>query len=148
MTVVLDWQAGPRLLADGAVVSAVEAALSHGGRAGAEISVVLVDDRTLAGLHGEWLDDPAPTDVISFDLGDDQDGPSGELFVSVECAAREAAARGLAPERELALYLIHGTLHLCGFDDHADSDRQRMRAAERALLEELGYGPEPEPGRA
>ena len=132
--------AGERLLDDDAVVAAVEAALAHGGRAGIPLSIVFVDDARIAELHGEWFDDPTPTDVISFDLGeDDAAGPAGELYVSAERARAEAAQRGLSPRRELALYVVHGVLHLCGFDDHDPLERSRMRDAEAAVLAELGY---------
>jgi probable rRNA maturation factor len=118
----------------------VEAALEHGGRPGLSLSVVFVDDAEIAELHGRWLGDPTPTDVISFDLGGGE-GPDGELYVSVERARSEARARGLALEHELALYLVHGALHLCGHDDHAARARARMRAAEATVLAALGYPP-------
>ena len=66
-------------------------------------------------------------------------GPVGELYVSEPCARRVAAEQGIDPRRELALYVVHGALHLCGYDDHEDADRLRMRAAEREVLSRLGY---------
>ena len=60
------------------------------------------------------------------------------MVASAETARREAAARGLAPEDELLLYVVHGVLHLLGFDDHAPADRRRMRAAERKALRAAG----------
>jgi probable rRNA maturation factor len=145
VTVSVAWtaEAGRPLLSDDDTRRAVEAALAHGGRPGVAISVAFVDDAGIAALHGSWLGDDAPTDVISFDLGEEQAGPVGELYVSAERAAAEAAARGLDPARELALYVVHGTLHLCGLDDHAEDDRARMRAAEALVLESLGYPPAP-----
>ncbi len=147
VAVSVDWQAGPRLLSDQAVAAAVEAALAHGGRPGIEIGVVLVDDATLGALHARWLGDPAPTDVMSFDLGADREGPAGEVYASVDCARRVAAELDLDPGRELLLYLVHGTLHLCGFDDRSAAQRARMRSAEREVLAGLGYPPERD-GRA
>lgn len=135
----------PPLLSDRAIRAAAEAALAHGGRAGAELEVVLVDDERLASMHGEWLGDDTPTDVITFDLGDDTAGPVGELYVSEPCARRVAAEQGLDPGRELALYVVHGALHLCGFDDHEPADRARMRAAERDVLAQLGYASDAPP---
>jgi len=140
--VEVDWQVEPALLDDAAVAAAVRAALAHGGRAGLHVGVVLVDDATLAELHDRWLGDPSPTDVIAFDLSDgdpDESGPQGELYVSVDCARRVAAELGGDPARELALYLVHGSLHLCGHDDHEPDERAAMRAAEAAVLAELGY---------
>ncbi|MEM7234811.1 MAG: rRNA maturation RNase YbeY, partial [Planctomycetota bacterium] len=59
----------------------------------------------------------------------------GEIFVSVDTGRREAQERGLVPERELGLYAIHGVLHLVGFDDQSDGDRQDMRDAESRYME-------------
>lgn len=134
MTVRVDWQVRRRRIPDRKLIAAAEAALAHGGRAGIEIGVVLVDDAALCALHERWMGDKSPTDVISFDLGEEQDGPAGEVYVSVDCAQRVAKARGLDPVRELTLYVVHGVLHLCGYDDHEPQARRRMRAAERAVL--------------
>lgn len=130
---------GPRLLSDAEVCAIASAALAHGGRPGLPLAVVFVSDAELARLHGECLADPSATDVLAFDLGERGAGPAGEIYVSVERARAEARARDLAPEGELALYLVHGCLHLCGHDDHAPRARARMRAAERIVLARLGF---------
>jgi probable rRNA maturation factor len=96
-----------------------------------------VTDRELARLHGERLGDPSPTDVMAFDLGPGK-GVAGEVYVSAERARRVSRERDEPPERELALYVVHGCLHLCGFDDRRPRDRARMRAAERSVLSRLG----------
>lgn len=141
--VTVDRQVEPELLDDEVVAAAVRAALARGGRPGLRVGVVLVDDATLATLHEQWLGDPSPTDVIAFDLSDADDpneqGPEGEIYASVDCARRVAAELGSDPARELALYLVHGALHLCGYDDHDPDERARMRATEAAVLAELGY---------
>lgn len=110
----------------------VRAALQRGGRLGLPVSLWLTDDAAIAQVHAEHLDDPTPTDVISFDLGD-----SAELVVSVETARREAKAHGHATRAEVALYVVHGLLHVCGFDDIRPRDRARMREAEREVLRAL-----------
>jgi probable rRNA maturation factor len=119
---------------------AIAAAFEVGGEAAPrrELSIVFVDDDELAALHAVWLDDPSETDVITFDLGDDDSGPAGELYVSVERALAVANARGLDPLRELMLYVVHGSLHLCGFDDRDPRERRAMRAAERRAFKKLG----------
>lgn len=108
------------------------------GRADAGLSVVVVNDRRIAALHRQFLDVPGPTDVISFPLDDDplpgEPPLLGEVVVSADTAAREARARGLPFERELLLYVAHGTLHLLGYDDHAPRDRARMHRRQEALL--------------
>ena len=133
---------GPPTLAREDVERAVEAALAHGGRAGAELSVVFCSDPALAELHGRHLGDDSPTDVMSFDLGDDGPGPVGELYVSVDRARAVAGKRGVDPARELCLYVVHGVLHLCGLEDGTDAERARMRVAEAAVMETLGYAPD------
>lgn len=132
-------RARPRGLGLAQVRRAAELALEHGGRAGEALSIVFVDDDELAAMHAEWLDDPTRTDVITFDLGaDGEDGPSGELYVSTERAREVARRRGLDVVREHLLYVVHGALHLCGYDDHDPRERARMRRAERAVLARLG----------
>lgn len=110
----------------------VRAALQRGGRPELAVSLLLTDDREIARVHGEYLGDPTPTDVISFDLGD-----SAEIVVSVETAARVAKAHGHRVRAEVALYVVHGLLHVCGFDDVRRRDRERMRAAELDVLQQL-----------
>jgi len=90
-----------------------------------EIEINLVDDRTIAEVHGEFLDDPDPTDVITFH--------HGEIFVSVETAARAAAEHGLPLENELLRYVVHGLLHLNG---HTDGDPD-CRVAMHRIQEEI-----------
>lgn len=97
-----------------------------------DVVVALVDDRTIAELHGRYLDDPTPTDVLSF--------PHGEIVVSGDTARREARARGIDPLHELVLYVVHGALHLAGHRDGKPKDRARMRRAEREVLKALGLG--------
>jgi len=136
------WAAsGRRLLSEREVQATVAVALAHGGRPGLRVEVVFVADRALARLHARHLGDPSPTDVITFDLAGGA-GAEAELYVSVQRARAEARARGLAPERELALYVVHGCLHLCGFDDRTPRARARMRHAEAEVLGRLGYAPE------
>lgn len=110
----------------------VRAALRHGGRERLPVSLLLTDDREIARLHRDYLGDPTPTDVISFDL----DG-SAELVVSVETARRVAKQCGHLVRAEVALYVVHGLLHVCGFDDRTPRERRRMREAERAVMRSL-----------
>ncbi len=124
-----------------AIVAAVKATMAgaeHRGRLGT-LSIALMDDATLAMLHGRYLNDPSPTDVITFDLRDDPDDPAvdGEILISVERARAEAARRRLPVQQELLRYVIHGTLHLLGLDDATPAGRQRMRRAEDRILKTL-----------
>jgi probable rRNA maturation factor len=113
------------------------------------VHIMLVDDATIRELNRRFHGTDAPTDVLSFPLSDTEpgadeawdpeaEGPEGEVVVSVDTARREAASRGAAVQAELALYVIHGVLHLLGFDDRDETDRERMRAAEARHLEAAG----------
>jgi probable rRNA maturation factor len=127
----------------------VNASFDHVRRPRRSVDVVLVDDRTLARLHGRFLGDPAPTDVMAFDLSDGSPrspgGVDAEIYASFACANRVAVARGVDPERELCLYIVHGALHLAGLDDRSPVARRRMRRAEARIMDELGYAPDPGP---
>lgn len=106
---------------------------------GATLSVAVVGDAAIQRIHREFLGKDSPTDVISFRLdggpGGAPDEPFGEVVLSAETAARVAETRGLPVDEELALYAIHGTLHLVGLDDTSPEDRRRMRRAERRYLD-------------
>jgi probable rRNA maturation factor len=117
---------------------AVAAALALSGRRAGPLSIALVDDRTIQRLHRDHLDDDTPTDVLSFPLRSERGGLFGEVVASGETARREARARGHDPADELLLYVVHGVLHLLGFDDHGAVARKKMRAAERAALRAAG----------
>lgn len=136
--IAVNWQCARRPLTDSAVRRAVRATLDHARQPFHELSIVFVNDAFLCRLHAQWLDDPSPTDVISFDLSD-EGRRAGELYISVPCARRLARERGVRTERELALYIVHGVLHLCGWDDHEPGPRARMRRSEAAVLGALGY---------
>tara|TARA_B100000029_G_scaffold504797_1_gene584284 strand:+ start:1298 stop:1792 length:495 start_codon:yes stop_codon:yes gene_type:complete len=105
----------------------------------AEISVSLVDDREMAQLHVAYMQVEGPTDVLTFDLADTHDtAMHGEIVISVETATRLAGELAVDVAEEVALYLVHGLLHLCGFDDIDDVDRGKMRQREGELLDQLG----------
>jgi probable rRNA maturation factor len=116
----------------GFVTKVARTTLAFAQREDLKVSVLLTGDAEIARLHGEYLDDPTPTDVLSFPMDDGVD-----VVVSVERARREAKSRGHTIKAELALYLIHGLLHACGYDDGKDADRARMRKAEQDVLELL-----------
>ena len=79
------------------------------------------------------------TDVLSFPLSEPGAKKlAGELVISAEVALEQATARGHDVQAELALYVIHGLLHLCGHDDHPDDAAQAMRQRERHYLGLLG----------
>ena len=105
----------------------------------AEISLAFVDNSTIHILNKRYLQHDEPTDVLSFPLSDaNATKLAGELVIGVEVALVQAQERGHDVQVELALYVIHGLLHLCGYDDHEDDDRRAMRERERFYLKQLG----------
>lgn len=115
-------------------------ALERQGIEAAEICVLMVDDRGIARLHERWLGIPGPTDVITFDMSDAA-RPGvlhGDIAVSAETARRVARELGWQPRHELAYYVVHGILHLAGYDDHDPADRRAMRGRERVLMQAAG----------
>jgi probable rRNA maturation factor len=135
------WDGARPFLSAAELRRTARAARAEGGRPRLRLSVAIVGDRALARLHGTWLGDSAPTDVLSFDLTDAL-SEAGEVVASHACARRTARARGVDPRRELALYVVHGVLHLCGHDDRAPRARAAMRAAEARVLARLGWPPD------
>lgn len=114
------------------------AVLEGEGEAEYEISLAFVDNATIHRLNKRYLDHDEPTDVLSFPLS--QPGAKkfeGELVLGAEVAQAQAQERGHPVDAELALYVIHGLLHLCGYDDHEDADRAAMRERERHYLKLL-----------
>jgi probable rRNA maturation factor len=104
-----------------------------------EISLAFVDNPTIHRLNQRYLQHDEPTDVLSFPLSEPSASRlAGELVIGVEVGAEQASARGHDVQAELALYVIHGLLHLCGYDDHSDDDRAVMRQRERHYLHQLG----------
>jgi probable rRNA maturation factor len=98
-----------------------------------EIVLLCTDDVESGRLHGEYLCDSAPTDVMCF-----ADEERIDIVVNVERARREARRRRTTIRAELALYIVHGVLHACGYDDRERRARARMRRAERSVLASLG----------
>ena len=108
------------------------------GRSRAELSVALVDDDEIAGLNGNHRGKHRPTDVLSFSLleGDHSEHRGamlGDVVIGFETAARQARTAHRGFDDEVFRLLIHGTLHLLGWDHENDDDERAMRAEERRL---------------
>jgi probable rRNA maturation factor len=102
----------------------------------AQISVAIVDDPTIAKLHQQFLDDPEPTDVLSFLLERSAEALEGEVVASAETAESCAPGYGCRAADELLRYVIHGTLHLVGYDDTTARKRAVMKEREDAYLKQ------------
>jgi probable rRNA maturation factor len=132
----LDRRAVARVIA---ILDANHAALATRGSAlggGGELSLVFLTDAALAGLHADFLDDPTTTDVVTFE-GDPALGAAGEICVSADTAATYARAHGHNFSEELTLYLVHGWLHLAGYDDLQPAKKRLMRRAEARAMKLL-----------
>jgi probable rRNA maturation factor len=112
--------------------AAREWALAYRG----ELSVVFLTPGALARLHARFLSDPSETDVITFP-GDPALGTAGEICISARAAARFAKKKKGDFSGELTLYLVHGWLHLAGYDDRKPADRRAMRRAEARAMQVL-----------
>lgn len=110
-------------------------ALAALGRADREVHVTVVDDRRIRALNARYLGKRRATDVLAFDLA--APGPArlwGEVIISAETAARQARRLGVPLAVELDLLVVHGLLHLAGYDDHEPRRAQRMHERARQIL--------------
>jgi probable rRNA maturation factor len=98
-----------------------------------ELSIVVLEEPRMASLHGRFLDDPTETDVITFE-GDPDLGLAGEIFVCADVASSYVDGDHERFPAELCLYIVHGYLHLAGFDDTSPILRRAMRAAEKRAM--------------
>jgi probable rRNA maturation factor len=117
---------------------AVRAILKDASITRARISLAVVDDPTMARLNEQFLDHKGPTDVLSFVLDKSEGFVDGEVIVGAETALRESPRYGATPSDELLLYVVHGTLHLVGYDDTTVATRRKMRKREQEVLQALG----------
>jgi probable rRNA maturation factor len=94
-----------------------------------EIGIFFVSDIRISRLHRDFLAVEGPTDVITFH--------HGEIFISVETAERHAQLFSTSFLQEIHLYIVHGLLHLAGFDDKTKRDSKQMAAAQEEILREI-----------
>ena len=115
-----------------------EAVLGAIGEPEAELSIALVDDEEIAELNARWREKPRSTDVLSFslvegDFADHRGGLLGDVVISVETAARQAALRHRGLDDVAAKLMVHGVLHLIGHDHEDDAESRVMAAEERRI---------------
>jgi probable rRNA maturation factor len=110
----------------------------------AELSLVLVDTEAMAALHQQWMDEPGPTDVLSFPMdelrpGSEDEEPEpgllGDVVICPQVARRQAAAAGHSTEDELHLLCTHGILHLLGYDHAEPAEEREMFRLQNELLD-------------
>jgi probable rRNA maturation factor len=121
------------------VKSVARAVLEGEGVQGYDVILAFVDNATIQSRNKMHLGHDEPTDVLSYPYSEPGSAAlSGELLIGAEVALEQARQRGHGVEAELALYVIHGLLHLCGYDDHDEAEAARMRQRERHYLALLG----------
>lgn len=141
------WERLVRDAAEAAIAESAFPQLTTSARA-LELSVRLTSDETMRGLNAEWRGKDRPTNVLSFPLVEEIDlhqanlaGPEmllGDIILARGVCTAEAAAKGITVEQHATHLLIHGTLHLLGYDHHGDSEAADMEAREIRALERLG----------
>lgn len=119
-----------------------QAILECVGHSGDELSVALVGDERMRELNRDWRGKDRTTDVLSFSQVEGEDMPEaspmlGDVVVSVDVLRRQAADGGWAVEEELARLLLHGVLHLIGYDHEDEGDARVMRAEEARVVRDL-----------
>ena len=135
------------------IIKAVKRFLRHEGISRAKVSIVFVADPKIRSLNKKYLKHDHPTDVLSFDYGvssppailfNRRAGPPsknseilGEIIISTDTVKRNAAFYRTREGYELMLYVLHGILHLLGFDDRSPSAKRKMRRKEGELLKFL-----------
>lgn len=126
------------------VHAAAESARGHGHTsADGEIALLIGDDTLLQQLNWDYRGQDKPTDVLSFEGERESSRPKqprhlGDIAISLERARRQAGDYGHSFERELAYLVVHGTLHLLGYDHENDDEQAAMRGVEEAALTAVG----------
>lgn len=127
----------------------VKTVLTREGIRSADLSIVFVNDSKMKSLNKAYLGRSYATDVLAFNFHEQlplekkKQSPEsrqevcGEIIISAAMAARNGREFGSSVQEELQLYVIHGLLHLLGFDDGSASDKERMREKERELMESV-----------
>ena len=104
-----------------------------------DVTLVFVPDRTMQSLNRRYRGRNRTTDVLSFALGDGARAgePFGDVVISMDAARRQARGYNSSVESEVTRLVVHGTLHLCGFDHHERREAARMHGMTRRLLRAL-----------
>jgi probable rRNA maturation factor len=141
------WEQLARKAAEAAIAESAFPQLADSERA-VEISVTLTGDEQVRALNAEWRGKDKPTNVLSFPMADERDltranvdGPElllGDIILAHGVCEAEAAEKGVSVEQHATHLLVHGTLHLLGYDHHEDRDAADMEAREVRALARLG----------
>jgi len=97
------------------------------------VALIFVDDAYLKNLHTKYLNDPTVTDVMTFDLRDEE-SQDVEIYVSVETAKRQSSELKISVREELLRYILHGILHIAGYNDDNPEDQLKMKKIENDMV--------------
>ncbi len=112
----------------------ITSAIKNEGQIPGVIQFVFCDDSQLLRINREYLNHDTLTDIITFNYNDEYDGISGDIFISVDRVKENAQEYNVHFKMELHRVIIHGILHLLGFDDQEDMARKAMREKENYYL--------------
>lgn len=120
------------------IKSIASVAMQHLDVAEGELSVLLTDDATIHPLNRDWRGKDRPTDVLSFSQLEGEPIPGvplmlGDVIISLETAKRQADERGHSLDQEVQILLVHGIVHLLGYDHEVESEAEEMEAIEREI---------------
>jgi len=111
-----------------------------------ELAIQFIDEQAMEVLHIQWMDEPGPTDVLSFPMDELRPGTEGEqtppgllgdVVICPQVAAKQAETAGHEPIQEILLLATHGILHLVGFDHTEPDDEAEMFGLQKSILEKF-----------
>jgi rRNA maturation RNase YbeY len=134
--VTVDWEVpSPRALDEEAVARLLHRGLTEEGQEGLwTFALRFVDDAEIGRLHDAFMGDPSPTDIITFPYDPDDGETGGDIVISVDTAARNAEEHGWPLSQELTFLVLHGLLHVLGWDDANEDDRTAMLIRQHELM--------------
>lgn len=134
--VTVDWEVPlTQALDEDAVGRLLRHGLGEEGQQGEwSFALRFVDDPEIGRLHDAFMGDPSPTDIITFPYDPDDGEQGGDIVISVDTAARNAGEHGWSLSQELAFLVLHGLLHVLGWDDATDEERAAMLARQHELM--------------
>lgn len=140
-TLVTEAEAPAEITAEGIEALSLRVLGAEGVAGCWEVAAALVSDDRLQALHRDFMGIDTPTDIMTFPLDDEAGGcRGGDLVISVDHARTQAAAWGLSPADEIHFLVIHGLLHLLGWRDDSEGERDRMLARQQALFDSWRAG--------
>ena len=104
-----------------------------------EINYIFVDDDTLLEKNKEYLNHDTYTDIITFDTSDEPGEISGDIYISTDRVIENSREYGVPYPEEMHRVLVHGILHLCGYDDKTEEEKKKMREKEDYYLSQLDF---------